>query len=171
MNFTGFTRRIDNLGRIVIPKEIRNKLKLKPEDCMEISVEKEAIILTKKNLLSGSEKIIQGVIETLSKTFKNNIILTDINKFICCEGSIVRNLLDNELSNDIYKALWNRKSVIEENVNFLELTAISYVFEPIIVNGDIVSSVIIIRNNKNLDNVDLFSAQVIKELMIKSLEF
>lgn len=47
MKFTGVSRPIDELGRIVIPKEIRNALELKPKDEMEIYIEEDKIVLKK----------------------------------------------------------------------------------------------------------------------------
>ena len=47
MKFTGMSRQIDELGRIVIPKEIRDTLDINPKDDMEIYIEGESIILKK----------------------------------------------------------------------------------------------------------------------------
>ena len=59
MKTTGISRPIDELGRIVIPKEIRTALGLYPKDEMEFSIENSSIILKKANFacaLCGSEK-------------------------------------------------------------------------------------------------------------------
>ena len=47
MKFTGMSRQIDELGRMVIPKEIRDALDITPKDSMEIYIEGESIILKK----------------------------------------------------------------------------------------------------------------------------
>ena len=106
MDFTGFARRIDSLGRIVIPKEIRKCLKIKPDDCLEISVENEKIILTKKNLLSGCEKSLEFLMESISKQFNTNIILTDIENVFYSKGIQGKNLLNQSLSPKINKMIF-----------------------------------------------------------------
>lgn len=170
MNFTGFIRRIDSLGRIVIPKEIRNNLKLKSEDCLEISLENDRIVLTKKNLLKGCKDSLENVIDVLAKSFGTNIMLTDNDKILYCEGKLARGLLNKEISSDIYKLILSRKNIEKENMKFMGLNKISYVLCPIIVNGDIVGSVIIMRENPTLNTSDTFCAKLITELMIKNLE-
>ena len=45
MKSTGVVRRVDKLGRIVIPKEIRRNLKIREEDNLEIFIDSESIIL------------------------------------------------------------------------------------------------------------------------------
>ena len=57
MKYTGITRPVDELGRIVIPKEIRNSLKIKTKDLLEIHIEGDMIVLKKneeKCILCGS---------------------------------------------------------------------------------------------------------------------
>lgn len=69
MNNTGIIRRVDELGRIVIPIEIRNSFNIKEKDTMEIYIDKDSIILKKneerciicksdKNLLSYKNKLV-----------------------------------------------------------------------------------------------------------------
>lgn len=170
MDFNGFVRRIDNLGRIVIPKEIRNNLKLKNEDCLEICVENDAIVLRKKNLFKNYYDSLENIINVMSNSFDCNIILTDNDKFLYCCGIFVNSLLDNEINSHVYESIKSRKKVIKENTNFINLHGISYVLYPIIINGDAIGSVIIIRNAYNLKSEDVFCAEIIRDLVIKNLE-
>ena len=59
MKETGVSRRIDELGRIVIPKEIRKNLKIREGDQLEFYVEKEYVVLRKKSSLQGLENACQ----------------------------------------------------------------------------------------------------------------
>ena len=56
MKETGVSRRIDELGRIVIPKEIRKNLKIREGDQMEFYVEKEYVVLRKQSSLKGIDE-------------------------------------------------------------------------------------------------------------------
>ena len=53
MQTAGIIRRVDDLGRIVIPKEIRNKLKIKKCECLEIFIDKNKINLDKYNIFNS----------------------------------------------------------------------------------------------------------------------
>ena len=57
MKSTGITRRIDDLGRIVIPKEIRKNLKIKENEVLEIFINNDEIILKKFSPFNDSEKV------------------------------------------------------------------------------------------------------------------
>lgn len=170
MEFTGLVRRIDNLGRIVIPKEIRSHLKLKCEDCLEISVQNDMIILKKKSLLNGCEKFLEDIVDVLHRMFKTNIVITDNDKIVCSCGNLVKKIRNDELSSDIYKMIFNRKRVVVENTKFIGISNVSYLLQPIIVNGDTIGSVLIIRDEAALDNSDFLCIELINALMIKNLE-
>ena len=58
MKSTGITRRIDDLGRIVIPKEIRKNLKIKENEVLEIFINNDEIILKKFSPFNDSEKVL-----------------------------------------------------------------------------------------------------------------
>ena len=58
MKSTGITRRIDDLGRIVIPKEIRKNLKIKENEVLEIFINNDEIILKKFSHFNDSEKVL-----------------------------------------------------------------------------------------------------------------
>ena len=80
MKSTGMIRRVDELGRVVIPKEIRNKLEISEKDPIEIYVEGKSIVLKKiedncifcgnnKNLISYKDKLIcKKCLENLQTT-------------------------------------------------------------------------------------------------------
>ena len=76
MKETGVSRRIDELGRIVIPKEIRKNLKIREGDQLEFYVEKEYVVLRKKSSLHGLNEDIIHLLEILNDKLKKDIILT-----------------------------------------------------------------------------------------------
>ena len=61
MKETGVSRRIDELGRIVIPKEIRRNLKIREGDQLEFYVEKEYVVLRKKSSFFDIKVLISGI--------------------------------------------------------------------------------------------------------------
>ena len=86
MKETGVSRRIDELGRIVIPKEIRKNLKIREGDQLEFYVEKEYVVLRKKSSLQGLDEDIEHLLEVLYNKINKVILLTDLDKVIYVKG-------------------------------------------------------------------------------------
>ena len=75
MTKIGITRRIDELGRIVIPKEIRKNLKIRESDEIDISLDGNSIILNKHEI-NSDDKLINLIVEVMSKYLKCNVLLS-----------------------------------------------------------------------------------------------
>lgn len=82
MKETGVLRRIDELGRIVIPKEIRKKLKIREGDSVDIFIENNNIILQKYSAMKDMEAVIGVLLESIHKVFQMHVIVTDTNQII-----------------------------------------------------------------------------------------
>ena len=82
MKETGVSRRIDELGRIVIPKEIRKNLKIREGDQMEFYVEKEYVVLRKQSSLKGIDEDIEHLLEVLYRKLNKEVLLTDLDKVL-----------------------------------------------------------------------------------------
>ena len=73
MKATGIVRRLDDLGRLVIPKEIRKQYHLKEGDSIEFFIENGRIVLEKYNTLTTKENDILKICETLEKIYKTKV--------------------------------------------------------------------------------------------------
>ena len=102
MKSTGMTRRIDGLGRIVIPKEIRNNLNIKTTDLIEIFIDNEDIILKRNSSLKKTNDFLKRIIKIFSKNYNLDIFLTDRNKVINNNEELNTLLNDYLISNDIF---------------------------------------------------------------------
>ena len=80
MKTTGIIRRIDELGRIVIPKEIRKNLRIKNGESLEIYLENDSIILKKYSQIESLKNVSIDYVEAFNQIIKHNIIVTDRNK-------------------------------------------------------------------------------------------
>ena len=150
---TGMTRRIDELGRLVIPKEIRNNLKIKDNDQIEITVIDNKIVLNKFEYLN-KDRIINLIINVLRKTINKNILFTSRDKIIdyaVLNKEIINNIV---LTKDIMNIIENRKDIVSDvnNVGLLNNSNLSYSVNPIIINGDLYGSLIIFSNERITDN-------------------
>lgn len=148
-NTTGVVRKIDDLGRIVIPKEIRKILRIKNNEPLEISVNDEQIILKKYSTMKDYLYIIKSIIKSLSFSFESNILITDRDVVIDCSKELKTKYLNKIITKDIEKQIIDRKVLIEnvqKKIEIIDKEAefCSYIISPIIANGDIVGSIILI---------------------------
>ena len=78
MKATGIIRRIDDLGRVVIPREIRRSLKIREGDPLEILIEKNCVCFKKYSTLgSFSEDILRVAQDMAQRTFNHQIAIYD----------------------------------------------------------------------------------------------
>lgn len=161
MKTTGITRRIDELGRIVIPKEIRYNMHIKPGELLEIFLSDEnTISLKKHNILNNNSNILSEYIDFLAKKMNSNVFLADLDKVI----------FSNKLSQKNEPLI----SKIDSNISGLdkiELTNNYTIKQPFSIynlnpNGDLIGHLILEHNNIQNDQLTEFAV----EFIIKYLE-
>ena len=146
---TGIVRRIDELGRIVIPKEIRKNLRIKNGDNLEIIVNGEDITLRKYSQIENVTDMAQLYAESFYHVLKYNIIVTDTDKVVACAGNLQRKYLNMDVSESILSMIMRRDNYVEKKKNTLEISpGMSeygyYMVATINHNGDSIGSVIIL---------------------------
>ena len=143
MKTTGITRRIDDLGRIVIPKEIRKNMHLKTGELLEIFLnDSDTITLKKHSIINRKEEFIEQYVKLLSVKINADIYITSLNEIVF---SNVNDLIGEKISNEFETLLLNNSSVFE--INNLKITSNKKIIKPILIhllrpNGDLVGSVI-----------------------------
>ncbi len=102
MKSTGVMRRIDDLGRIVIPKEIRKNLKIREGDSLEIFVEDEGkVILEKHSPLKDLEIIASNYVSAIFSTVNKVIAITDTDRIIAITGEYKKDLIGKKIHEDL----------------------------------------------------------------------
>ena len=117
MKATGIIRRIDELGRIVIPKEIRKKLKINEGENIEIYIdEEEKIILKKYSNVKNIKDFVQTFIDSIYTSYKYNIVVTDTDKIIASVGNNKKELINKEISTNLINCMKDRISIKDKNI-------------------------------------------------------
>lgn len=161
MKSTGIIRRIDELGRIVIPKEIRSKLRISEGETLEIYVKEEQIILSKFSKIKNISDVATKLVETLSIILKNTIIVTDTQNIVVANKTSILNrdinfkLMDILKTKEMIEGTDLKPIEIENNYN-----CITY---RIMANGDLRGSLIYLKEDQ-ISEVD-------KELISMSAKF
>ena len=90
MKATGIVRRIDDLGRIVIPKEIRRTLRIRESDPLEIFTDREGeIILKKYSPIGEMSTFAKQYAESLAQVSGHTALITDRDQFIAVSGPTI----------------------------------------------------------------------------------
>lgn len=160
---TGITRKIDELGRIVLPKEIRKTLNINTGDDFQISIENEKIILQRYLKLKNREKEIIKILDTFIKIYNYKIYMIIGNKDVTTNTKIRENLTN---------IIQERKIYIQENLQKFEILENiieegRIVINPIVKDSDLLGTVIIIGNNKidELVNTSKIISSLIKDII------
>ena len=160
MKATGVVRRIDDLGRVVIPKEIRKTLRIKEGDPLEIFTDKEGeVILKKYSPIGELSEFATEYAETLSKTTGHIACITDKDTVIAVSGGSKKEYLEQNISEELEK-LMDEKEIYQSKENNDKSIPItrndnrerknnSQVVYPIISDGDVIGSVILLSKDNN----------------------
>ncbi len=156
MRDTGIVRRIDELGRVVIPKEIRKTLRIKEGDPLEIYTDKEQLVFTKYSPIQSIENFAKSVCDSIYELLETPCVVTDTNNVLCVAGG-KKECVKKHISVKLEKALKERKSLSlckEEGANIIpvcmeeDLDLENQIIVPIICNGDCFGSVILYNKER-----------------------
>ena len=162
MKATGIVRRIDDLGRVVIPKEIRRTMRIREGDPLEIYTDREGEVIFKKYSPIGElASFASQYVDTLNKICSMSVVVTDRDVVISSAGVPKKEYNDKKLSED-YESIMDGRSLYSYNNNKIILCdgASGYVkyAMPIISEGDIIGSVACITNDENV-SIDTHSTE------------
>ena len=110
MKATGIVRRIDDLGRVVIPKEIRRTMRIREGDPLEIYTSRDGEVIFKKySLLGGMEDFAGQLCETMSRSTGSICAVTDRDTVIAVAGGGRRELMGKRISPELERIMESRK--------------------------------------------------------------
>lgn len=161
MKATGVVRRIDDLGRVVIPKEIRKTLRIKEGDPLEIFTEKDGgIILRKYSPIGELTEFATGYAETLAKTTGHMAFITDKDTVIAVSGGSKKEYLEQSVSDELEQLMEDKEIYTSKENSDLSLPITqndkkekkynSQIVYPIVSNGDTIGSVILLSKESNI---------------------
>ena len=155
MKATGIVRRIDDLGRVVIPKEIRRTMRIREGDPLEIFTDREGEVIFKKYSPIGEiNTFAQQYADTLYKTCGLSVVITDRDCVIACAGLPRKEYYEKRLSADLekisdnrsgyrYKSGDRRLAIIDDAAgeHFISCAV------PIVADGDLIGTVVSASND------------------------
>lgn len=122
MRATGIVRRIDDLGRVVIPKEIRKTLRIREGDPLEIFTAKDGeVILKKYSPIGELNEFSQEYTETLGETLGLGVIVTDLDSIIAVSKLPKKEYKEKSISDELEKLIENRETKTSKDTKLIPL--------------------------------------------------
>ena len=152
MKATGIVRRIDDLGRVVIPKEIRRTMRIREGDPLEIYTDANGEVIFKKYSPVGELSVTaKQYADVLFRGTNLPVIITDRDRVISCAGLPKKEALERRIAPSLDGIMENRTCFIAtpegENVQPVEgLPRNAAVACPIIAGGDVLGAVVLLLN-------------------------
>lgn len=151
MKATGLVRRIDDLGRVVIPKEIRRTLRIKEGAPLEIFTDREGeIILKKYSPIGELGSFSKEYAEALAQASGHAICITDRDQVIAAAGGVKKESVGKPISQELERVIHGREQVLSagDDKKFVRVTGddeeeLPQVVCPILCEGDAIGSVVL----------------------------
>lgn len=142
MRHIGFIRRIDELGRIVIPKEIRKNLRIKSGDNLEIGVNDDKIVLEKYSEIKNFMKFCNKYAPILSNSLKCVVLICDTDGVLATYGGM-KNCIGKRINSEFFN---KRELLFSNEVTFEDYKVIgNFIVSPIISEGDVIGFLVAYR--------------------------
>ena len=175
MKATGVIRRIDNLGRIVIPKEIRKNLRIHEGENLEIYVDKEGnIILRKHSIMKKMNDLASDFTDSIFSFINHDVIITDRDKVIAVTGKKKKEYLNKTISDELLISINRREDMLETHkkpIKIIDETLdATYALSTIVCNGDAVGIVIIFSEQEIINENDYKIVKITSKFLSKYLE-
>ena len=146
-------RRIDELGRIVIPKDMRKKLHLKENEPLEIYIENDEIIIKKYSALPDIKEFINTLIDIGNRITGNKYIVTNRTEIIAATN---REYISQGISSNLESYCLTGKDIKNERQNLIitQSTAINanIILVPLLIEGDRSGLIIEYNEERNIQN-------------------
>lgn len=160
MKATGIVRRIDDLGRVVIPKEIRRTLRIREGDPLEIFTDREGqVILKKYSPIGELNEFATEYCESLFENTNHIAIISDRDNLIAIAGGSKKEYLGRRISPELERITEGRETYITEGndvpikVFYEDESLESYIAQvitPIVMQGDPIGSIILISKDPDV---------------------
>ncbi len=179
MKATGIVRRIDDLGRVVIPKEIRRTLRIHEGDPLEIYTDREGeVILKKYSPISELNEFADGYAEAASSVLGCAVAVTDTDQVIALSGGPKKEFLDKRIHPQVEEVIFTKSARKFGNDEALEsITAEGrnsafnhQIVVPIVVQGDPIGSVILLSKDRELSMSEQNAAEIGASFLARQMD-
>jgi len=179
MKATGIVRRIDDLGRVVIPKEIRRTMRIREGDPLEIYTDNNGEVIFKKYSPIGELSAFAGqYAEALAKGCDGAVVICDRDHCVSAAGVSKKTVMERRVTPQLEEMMDSRRTFIlrpNEVNRFTPLEGVeqeALVASPIIAAGDIAGAVVMLKSEekKQPNESDIKLCQVAAGFLGRQME-
>ena len=181
MKATGIVRRIDELGRVVIPKEIRRTQRIRQGDPLEIFTTGDGEVIFKKYSPIGElADFAKEYVESLNQSLGHIAVISDKDTIVAVSGAGKKELLDKPVSEDLEDIMKRREKIVANRGEGTRFYAVSgedepytaQVIVPICSEGDTVGTIVLLsRDDKaHMGAIELKVAETASGFVGKQME-
>jgi len=179
MKATGIVRRIDDLGRVVIPKEIRRTLRIREGDPLEIFVDRDGeVILKKYSPIGELGDFAREYADSLYENLNHTTLITDRDNIIAVAGVSKKDYMEKPIGEVVEQSMEQRKTLMDEKpgeTNFVRDSVESYnsyVIAPIVSGGDPIGTVMLISkdNGSKIGDLEVKMVETATSFLAKQME-
>lgn len=158
MQETGMVRRIDELGRVVIPKEMRKTLRIREGDPLEIYTDKEQLIFKKYSPISTINTYAEAIADGIEELTEKTCIVTDNDVIVYASRGKLKDTVGKHISTELENILKERKSLAVSRIDGGTIVSVikdqdleceNQIIVPIISGGDCYGSLIVFDKDKS----------------------
>ncbi|MDD2648297.1 MAG: stage V sporulation protein T [Eubacteriales bacterium] len=183
MRATGIVRRIDELGRVVIPKEIRRTLRIREGDPLEIYTDRDGeVILKKYSPIGEMTPFAKDYTESLFRAMGHIACITDRDQVVAASGSTKKDLFDKPISREMESAIAGRQTIaINKSGGGKAVTVTqdddangytAQVITPIIADGEPIGAVVLLskENGIKMGDTEIKVAETAAGIVARQME-
>lgn len=183
MRATGIVRRIDELGRVVIPKEIRRTLRIREGDPLEIFTDHDGeVVLKKYSPIGEISAIAKDYTDSLHRTLGHIALISDRDAIVASSGAGKRDYIEKAISPDVERILENRQTAVLNLSAGLRMIPITgddrsdaysaQIVVPILADGEIIGGLMLLSRESGTDmtEIDRKVAETTASIVGKQME-
>lgn len=183
MRATGIVRRIDELGRVVIPKEIRRTLRIREGDPLEIFTDHDGeVVLKKYSPIGEISAIAKDYTDSLHRTLGHIALISDRDAIVASSGAGKRDYIEKAISPDVERILENRQTAVLNLSAGLRMIPITgddrsdaysaQIVVPILADGEIIGGLMLLSRESGTDmtEIDRKVAETTANIVGKQME-
>lgn len=172
---TGITRKIDGMGRLVIPKELRERYNFKEDDYLEFSLLNEGILLKRYSKLGNLKNLAQEITDILNSYLDAEVLIAERDKILAYSGVYKDKYINKNISNKLIKSIKRRESLFEQYTKSLDLIEgesieCSYINETLVANCEEIGILCLYRIDNKVNDVDLKVVKIVSSFLNKYIE-
>jgi AbrB family transcriptional regulator, stage V sporulation protein T len=180
MKATGIVRRIDDLGRVVIPKEIRRTMRIREGDPLEIFTDREGeVILKKYSPISELSQFAGEFADSTNTVLGELVLISDTDHIIAVSGGSKKDFIEKRIGKDLEKIIQDKSTkVVFDKGTLCAVTADemaltdyeSQILVPIVSQGDAIGSIVILSKGSTLGDTALKAAEIGASFLARQME-